>query len=305
MVRCLERLSDRIKNISLGVREFYLICVIVFSALTLSFRYYALRFGGGVVSDLDPLRFSVSFITIFEYNQYWRLLTSLFVFGSLDEFLLGIILIYRVCGLQCVYSQKSLLLCIISCMVSSILIQTILLLLLPTATSISPGFSIPYGVLLTYMRDMPYSWRCRLRCGRYLCPIFITDKWITYILALQLVFADFPISCYTGLTIFISGIIYRSFILCRRCKKPPPASNDYNTVPEEEFSAVQLADLPIELSSSSSSSSGSSDMSDILLHSDTNLDASSLTSNYKPPDLNNEKKIKAENKNNVKNKIID
>jgi len=264
---------------SWGVREFFLFLIIGFTLFSLIAQYVHLRQFDGTtnpVSDYAPSRFSLNFYSLFADDQYWRFLTSQFLFGSVEELILGSITLFLVCGLHCIYSQRTLLLSILTCMVSSSMLETALLFIVPSTATLNPGYGVVFGLLLNYIRDMPYSWRCKIRFGRFLCPFFINDKWITYIFGLQLMFSQFPLSVYTAITAFVGGLACRLFLLCR-FKQRPDANSDYNSVPEDDR-LTQLADEPIELPPLPSSTEIKSPN---LMLPDSNIDMSSLTSNLK------------------------
>ena len=70
--------------------------------------------------------------------------------------------------------------------------------------TVSPGpYGIVWGCLISYLRDVPSTYRVRMG------GLGITDKWFPAVLAVQLVLSAYPLSIYSSACGLLAGLTYR------------------------------------------------------------------------------------------------
>eukprot|EP01117_Protostelium_nocturnum_P020265 TRINITY_DN9031_c0_g1_i1.p1 TRINITY_DN9031_c0_g1~~TRINITY_DN9031_c0_g1_i1.p1 ORF type:complete len:317 (-),score=106.11 TRINITY_DN9031_c0_g1_i1:194-1111(-) len=160
--------------------------------------------GTSVLVSMTKQKNLFEFPKIGNIFEFWRLFSSHFPFGSASEILFGMLLIYyfRVFERQ-MGSRKFAAFLLGSISIFSML-QLALLVTFPKIQLPSGPYSYIFSLLTLYITEIPATYKFKI----FFLPT--SDKLFVYILALQLLFSNFPTSLLSGLFGVISGSIYRS-----------------------------------------------------------------------------------------------
>ncbi|KAL6614311.1 hypothetical protein ACP70R_036581 [Stipagrostis hirtigluma subsp. patula] len=169
------------------------------------------------------LDLGLSYQSVYEKLNVWRLITSLFAFSSTPELIFGAVLLYyfRVFERQ-IGSNKYAVFIVFSTAVS-VLLQILALGYLKDP-SLNPLTSGPYGLIFAsyvpFFFDIPISMRFRI------FGVSLSDKSFVYLAGLQLLFSAGIHSVIPGLSGILAGLLYRlNTFGIRRLKFPEWATS--------------------------------------------------------------------------------
>jgi membrane associated rhomboid family serine protease len=139
-----------------------------------------------------------------ENYEVWRLLTSRFLFLGTGDMMFGLILLYKFRVFeQHMGSRKYGAFMLISLLVSTLLESIIVILDFNKGIAFSGPCNLIFAQLVQFFYDIPT-----------LSPNLLNDKTITYLIALQLIFAQYPSSGYQAFCGIVAGLLYRIEFLC-------------------------------------------------------------------------------------------
>ena len=156
--------------------------------------------------------------------QFYRLFTSQVIFGSPTEMIFGLILLYQFRMFERLFGSRKFASAALFYMIVSMSLQFGVLVLVPGLKFTSPGpYALIFGLFAHYKLDIPSASRYRF------FGIPFTDKIFTYIVGLQVLFADYPSSLVTGICGVIAGLLYRMELVQRFFKIPTLLSSFFAT----------------------------------------------------------------------------
>lgn len=165
-----------------------------------------LSLGASVLAGFtkSPHLFNLDIHNTFGRLQLWRLVTSQFVFATPTEIVFGIFLLFTFREFERRFKTSKFLAAVSVLIFLSTTFQIILLLLKVTTKVASGPYAVIFGLFIHFFSEIPTS----VRGGLLFIPI--TDKTFTYAFGLQLMFAQYPPSCFSALCGLFAAVLYRA-----------------------------------------------------------------------------------------------
>lgn len=161
--------------------------------------------------------------SLLESYQIWRPFTHQLFFSSPGELLYGSIMIYEFRLFERLMGSSKFAGFTLVSVVVSILAQLAAFVLFPNLHNFTTGpYSFIFSCLVLYYFDIPVTSRIRL-FGRVKASL----KMFVYILAIQMMFSNFPTSFIAGFCGIMGGLLYRSESLGLKKLKFPSFINNF------------------------------------------------------------------------------
>ncbi|KAK3162232.1 hypothetical protein QOZ80_1BG0087160 [Eleusine coracana subsp. coracana] len=175
------------------------------------------------------LNLGLSYQSVYEKLQIWRLITSLFAFSSTPELIFGAALLYYFRVFERQIGSNKYAVFIVFSTVISVLLQILALGYLKDPSS-NPLTSGPYGLIFAsyvpFFFDIPISMKFRI------FGLSLSDKSFVYLAGLQLLFSSGRRSVIPGLSGILAGLLYRlNTFGIRRLKFPELSISLFSRIP--------------------------------------------------------------------------
>lgn len=160
---------------------------------------------------------------------------------------MGLVLLYQFRALERMMGSRQFSSAIIFNSIISTALQLLALTLLPDNTYSACGpLAIIFGLFAYFRFDVPATTYVRV------LGVPINDKFWTYLLGVQLLFADYPSTFFTGLSGIVSGLLYRVFF-SRSLRLPVACVNAFEALSRrlglaQDSQAISQGYAPIDAS---------------------------------------------------------